>query len=492
MSANNESLLELIPEEQLKPQVPNVMYEGKDKLPTYKFRRPPRLHNLHQLTNVFPLWSIWEERNETLILTVPAIGLMHQHLCCFGGTHMIRVAEDDKCLSFGSGSLDYTVIGKSEHAIAETAAALWRLDTHEEFRSLRSLGKNFDFGVVSLEQLRILFRPPPTTSFLFTVSNISPVQSKFLAGLPYPISIYLTEDPLGSFSDGGHTFVETLLQRKAPFGELRLGEVQDIQGDVFQRLLRAKAIDTLELTRTWATVREIPQLLSASVKGVKFYVSVMDSLELDWSTIEITPRELALQFSCYEPTHFDFVISYLRRIAHMADIVKLGFGVNHVGQVPDSLTWELIRAVGANQSLVGLHVHQGILYSAGLMEEMLQTLKHLKGLRLLTLDDYSEKMDPNHLLLKELLKQNRYIDVVKWNGDRVTDDDEIARLYAFNYFFRDCQTLAQEPLSRLPSLVYEILLHSASMDYRRSALVMANHVDAVCALVQDSFDLSEP
>ena len=152
----------------------------------------------------------------------------------------------------------------------------------------------------------------------------------------------------------------------------------------------------------------------------------------------------------------------------------------------DSLYKELTRAVDSNHGLVELRLHRPLTTCAEHVEDIFTMLAHRKQLRRFTLDEYPVEVDPDYSKLKRLLKRNRFIEVFQENGDLVTDGDEIDRLYAFNRFFRGLQNLTKEPLSLLPPLVGEALLHSASSDFQRSALIMANHADALCELVQFS------
>ena len=124
------------------------------------------------------------------------------------------------------------------------------------------------------------------------------------------------------------------------------------------------------------------------------------------------------------------------------------------------------------------------------------------GLRYLRIEGYPCKTDPNYTMLKQLLNRNRRIQVIDYDTDRVTNGDEIDRMYAFNRFFLDSQSLMQSLLPLLPPLVAEALINSASCDFPRAAVLMANHPDALCELVHylslpsseehDSVALEEP
>ena len=55
---NNEYLLELVSDSQLKKKLPKALYNGTMEMPTYKFRRIPTLEELQQLTALMGSWSI--------------------------------------------------------------------------------------------------------------------------------------------------------------------------------------------------------------------------------------------------------------------------------------------------------------------------------------------------------------------------------------------------------------------------------------------------
>ncbi|GAX23129.1 hypothetical protein FisN_33Lh018 [Fistulifera solaris] len=478
----NVSFLELIPEAQPKPKVPKVWYAGREKIATYKFQRLPTLIDLEQMTSESKLWSIWQE-NDTLIVTVGVVRQNRNHLICVND-HFIRLTFNDSWLSFQSGKSSYTVIGKSDYAIAETAAFLWSLDIIEECSYICGC-KSFDFSVVSLDQLSLFFQPHPTRINI-SLSNISPRQSVFLTQFQHPISLHFFANfsslncfsALNRFSDGGKAFVESLLQRDSPFGDLCL-EASDTE--MFHRLLQVKAINTLEV-KCPDHMRDSLPIFSAAAKRLKFYCSeVQMKTTMDWSTVKL-PKELDLSFACHEEAHSHIVCAFLRRMAELKDVVKLELHLLNAGLVRGELTTALIQAVDANQSLVEIILHNDF-FCRSQWKEMLETMKRHKSFRRFIVPSCPKRLDPDYSMLKRLLKRNRHIDFLRDNGPR--NDDEVNWLYGDGFFIQMCQRdLQHEPVSLLPSLVGEILTQSASNDFRRSALVMATHGGALCALVQ--------
>ncbi len=481
-----ESLLELIPQAQLELQhVPIVVRNRRDALPTYRFRRPPRIQDLQQLKG---LWSIWQE-NQTLILTdepeVHGIGLLVYH---DPDTSSIRCVTlgDNRCFWFCSGSLHCTIIGKSDHAIAETAAVLWDLDTDSRFREVRCWNEHFNFGVFSTQQLALLFRDSPMMEITLEVSNISVAQSEFLAQMPFAISLTL-ENSLYSFLDGGDIFVNSLLRRDSPFGSLKLWKVEETQNDMFQRLLQARAVQYLELG--CATPQQIVQLLTASIKGIGFAMKVEDSLQLDWSCVDIVPKELNVELSYREiEAHIVFMCSFFRRLAKLEHLKKLGvtmFCELHA-IIPSGVFSELLSAVSANHSLEELHLRYAHTQTVEHRDLLFTAMERHAGLRRFIIAEYTVEFDPGYAMLKQLLNRNRFIEVFDRHGNRVTDGDEIDQIYRFNRFYQDCQSLKREVLSLLPPLIGEVITGIASGDFQRLAFLMANHTNTLCELVQYS------
>lgn len=480
-NANDYSLLERIPDSQLEVQpLPAFVRHRKTVLPTYRFRRLPS--TIEELKELPGLWPIWHAKNETLILTdeptVHGTGVLVYHDDSASSCIRSVLLMDNRCFWFSSGSFRCTIIGKSDYAIAETAAFLWSIDTDPSFREIRCWNEHFDFGVVSIDQLSLLIRKGPIKRITLRASTIRPAQSEFLAQIPYPTSLIL-EESFDSFLDGGHAFVEALSQRDQSFGSLKLWKVDETQNDTFQRLLQAKAVDRLELG--CATLRQIRQLLSASVKGVGFTMKVDELVNLDWSRVDIVPKELSVEFSRYESeTHVDMIVSFFRRVAELGDFVKLEVATYRELNtlMPNRVVDELCHAVIANQNLVELHLHHAFIQHAEHCKHLFAAMEHHEGLRRFISD-----MTPDYRVLTQLLKRNRFIEVLDSNGYRVTDDGRIDQLYTFNRFFCNSKGLIQESLSRVPSLVGYALTCSASSDFQRCALLLVNHTDALCELV---------
>ncbi|GAX17699.1 hypothetical protein FisN_10Lu418 [Fistulifera solaris] len=73
-------------------------------------------------------------------------------------------------------------------------------------------------------------------------------------------------------------------------------------------------------------------------------------------------------------------------------------------------------------------------------------------------------------------------------GQRFTKGSSIDKLYALNAFYRGSTSLQKEPDSLRSSLVGSALTESSSANFQYTALLLANHADKMCELL-DGFTL---
>lgn len=176
--------------------------------------------------------------------------------------------------------------------------------------------------------------------------------------------------------------------------------------------------------------------------------------------------------------------SFLERVAELGDFVKFDFDLCHetLSVIPLHVAVALINAVAANQGLEELALHRA-------NDQVLPYLEHIFGVAECHASLASLKLGtcPRRQMLKKLLNRNRNIQVIDSAESRLaTNDAEIRHLYAFNDFVQDSQKFQMNSLSLLPSLLGEALTRCTSSDFRWSALLMADRLDALCQLVQHS------
>ncbi len=107
------------------------------------------------------------------------------------------------------------------------------------------------------------------------------------------------------------------------------------------------------------------------------------------------------------------------------------------------------------------------------------------------MEDYPTALDPKFSWLKQLLQQNRQIELAGLDERRYESsniyrkDPKIRQICALNRFFRGSQTLTREPPSIRLSLVGAALTYSAAKDAQRTELLLADHTDLLWELVED-------
>ena len=196
MATTNEYLLERVPESLVTlQQAPRVWRYDGSALPTFKFQRFPHIEDLKQFTG---LWSIWQA-NETLILTDRPVGYVeHEKVLYYRDAplgsmqcmQVVSLVNYDRYFWFRSDSLHFNIMGKSDHAIAETAVFLWSLDDCATFRCIHC-NERFNFNIVSSQQLSSLFfHVSSSAKISLSLTNISPAQAECLAQMPYSISLF--------------------------------------------------------------------------------------------------------------------------------------------------------------------------------------------------------------------------------------------------------------------------------------------------------------
>jgi hypothetical protein len=67
---------------------------------------------------------------------------------------------------------------------------------------------------------------------------------------------------------------------------------------------------------------------------------------------------------------------------------------------------------------------------------------------------------------------------------KYSDGSAIDELYSLNHIYRGSANLSVEPPPERPSLMMTTLMKSASNNFRRSALLLSNHVNVLRELVE--------
>ncbi|GAX15220.1 hypothetical protein FisN_12Lu171 [Fistulifera solaris] len=496
-SAIDDSLFELIPESQVAPDQVTKYRSNGEVWPAYKFRRTPESVSDFGVSNFGeskPEISVLQENGTRILMVDSYIEWYCDAIAIDPATFRfkrnVKLAKDERCCLLFLDEWNFAIIGTSDHAIAETATFLWSLK--RRWLDVRILGpkNHFDFSVVSLDQLTVLFQSRPRMAIKLQVHNINPDQSRFLAD--YPDRLDLTLDLSSeAFADGGDTFVDVLLERESWFGNLTLFNKDYSNNENFDLLLQAEALDSLVVPCVHSP-ELVHQVFSALVNEINVTIEVPRVLGLDWTTVDITPKDIAVSFQLFYESEdqTEFVCSFLRRLAELGNFRKFDFSLSHMRrELPRRVADALVDALVANQGLEELALHRSW-EATPYFDSIIKAAERHEELVFLRIDSYPKKTDPQYAMLRGLLNRNRSIRVVDYDFETVTNGDEIDRLYAFNRFFQDLQSFPMETLSLQSSLLGEALTQKAASDFRWSSFLMANHMDSLCELVQYSSLLS--
>jgi hypothetical protein len=402
--------------------------------------------------------------------------------------------DDDRLyLSLRSCSMTRTliIVGESDCAILETALYILELEK-EEVRS----------GDLELcTGSRLTLRPTCWSKLLDAVSSrfleiknttLSVKLSQLLATKPLQLSIL--EDCY--YEDGGTAFVNALERRRSIFDSLELS-CDHFHDDNLKRLFRVDKIKHLEVRRVKDELILLPFSAQADSLKYSLLLSTLQGLEAHMHSVNFGTRKLELLlFHSGGPFPTSSFLSLLRRMAQFDHFAELTIDIMDRGRnlVPDSVVQELIRIVTANCGLQVFNLPNILShpYWNAHTTTFFDGLRDHKGLRTfgVTVTDKVEAFGPDFIRLRHFLSYNRNITVTDGFRDVYTDGLLVDEIYALNRFYRESKTLVFVPQSERPLLVATALTRSASDHFQRSALLLADHADALLDLIQCSPNLT--
>ena len=478
MSKENEDtslLLGVIPPFLRTPEQVACWYNSGESH-TYQLLRKPI--NLEEIDKYKYSTAIWRE-NGTLTYFSP----------CY-----IDFPDDSQTyltVSFESRGLTLYTVGRSDDAIAETAAYFMELEeTTEESSSfeIRSPGGEFDFGSAQTQCLTRLFEAAPSRHVRFEYLALSAAQSVAVALTPHPTRLRLYGC---SFEDGGTAFVDALQERQSTFGSLDFVSSLEFAGttalndDNLKRLFQVDKIERLTLPRLKDELALLP--FSARADYLDYTITSASLLSADLQSLDIVTAKLSLAIY-HDDAVFstDAVLSFLHRVADLGHFVelKLMFDLNYKGsEIPECIVQELLRAALANSNLKVLDLSHTDLdmtwkpHVGTIFEGLKDHKQHLTF-------KITETFGPDYSYLRNLLSRNRNITVADRDGRIYSDRSSIDEIYALNRFYQgSAGLLVLPPLERL-SLVATALGKRATNTFQRTALLLSNHTDTLWELVQ--------
>lgn len=415
-------------------------------------------------------------------------------------------------------NLHYMVYGEREAAIAETITFFGSLK-HEaspqtvlRFHRCNHCSLSLDLSSLLPEQLAQMLDSNPTRC-IDLEADFSAKQSEILATRPYPLDLLLMKGE-HTFLDGGTAFVEALELRKSPFGKLIVSETSNggmLSISNLERLLKLEYVfQTLDLSIRNTVCALLP--FNAKVKTLYYRVHQANDVHpesfdsLNIPAIDITPI-LVFEWSFAWHTR---IISFLNRVAVLGHFERLCIGVDYgsqnrerflfdeVASVADALT----AALRANQRLSCLELHQTrtcLLWGPhlrGIFEcaEEHPSLREIRVQSFKLRDGSDGAEDENRVFsrryyfdrswLKRLLSRNRKIVVLNEFGERCSDGSTIDQLYALNDVYNGSANLVKEATDLRPLLVTKAFTERASNNFQYTALLLSQHTDVLCELVQ--------
>lgn len=368
------------------------------------------------------------------------------------------------------------IFGDTEDSVLETAVFFDSLPNSED-RVLEPLCISFDytafnFDVACSEQLAIVIERNRAKKILFMQSKLNKELSAMLASRPFSVNLGVYNTPMDI-----DAFMEHLQARSTPFGSLALDhwtvrDVFDI-GRLFDHLNLFDHLDLPDLTQNllW-------KLLSSSVKSICFKIN-RETEGVDLRAADIVPKHIAIRGS-ESSFSKQFMLSFFHRVAEIGHLesLKLTCDSYSCGPADVDVGEAFIQAVVSNKNLKILELKAyGSLWE-NCAKDILAGLEMHKGLHTLRMDAYPRMLDPGFSWLKRLLHRNRQIEITGL-------DTNTQQIYTLSRLSCGSPRLTKEsPMTRL-LLVGAALTSTAPGDLQRIGLLLADHTDAVCDLLQD-------
>ncbi len=284
-----------------------------------------------------------------------------------------------------------------------------------------------------------------------------------------------------------------LQNRKSPFGSLTLERLDSdnlpLNNDNLRLLLQVETIQHLGLPLL--PDNELVLLpFSANADSLSYVLFINQSGQMsrhDWESVRITATKLSLTVFFDRSDPSEALILFWQRIASLGHFVELGFDFQSNVCLPLCVIHEMIRAALANKNLKVLDLSGDYNHCEDYLKTLFNGFKHHQGLRCLRLNvKNNEAFGSGFSDLVEFLSHHRNIEVTDFRGTRFSDGLLVDALYSLNKFYRGSTDLVVAPLSEpeRKRLVLTALVEQALKDFQRSALLLSNHLDTLCGLVQ--------
>ncbi len=489
--AKEMEFLQLIPQQQLSSEQNTLLSlineesssEDGNHLPIYRLDQEPT--HLHELLSCnCTKFCIWRD-NQTVIVVEVAF------------TRSIYVPSTSWLIqqTYPHSTRFFSIMGFNETAIAETATFVLSLQNSEP----DSMQFNFDVDSIREDQMDSFLDVNPQRVWEFEFQTWTVEQSIRMATRPGPLKIHLyTPSTIHggfSFTDGGTAFVDALQQRTSIFGSLCLhfNRRNPFTTENYVRLLQLeRVVEKLELYM-FRPDALLP--FQAQVHSLNYRIDDYEMEKTDFETLPIVAKELTLSIHITRTENWsDSIVTFLDRVAQLGHFEHLGLEIDLWHEVDyTQMAWiaaAIVRVLQNNPSMVSLDLSKNryaVEYTPYLTI-LFQAMEGHPNLRTFRVN--SGKMTVVHFAsLERLLFRNRRVTVVNHRDERVTDGTTIDQVYTLNQFFHESKELIQECCSSWRSRVMKtVLMESASANFQRTALLLSDHTDVLCELVNGTND----
>ncbi|GAX24816.1 hypothetical protein FisN_18Lh101 [Fistulifera solaris] len=491
-------LLELIPVDQLSEEQKAFRPSNEERIPLYRMRRDPTVWgDLFDDSAFFNHdLAIWRE-NGTLL--------------CIEDNHFWRPnGFREQYISFslyegyeiGIHGTYCNIYGKTDAAIAETATFLWSLKQGEDEESYLAIPI---LPSLLPEQLARILDANPLRLFRFEKGNWSAEQSVVLATRSFPLHVWLT---CASFEDNGTAFVDAMETRQQySFGMFVMTfpntDHIPLSSDNLERFLKLNlTFDKLELCMLDSECALLP--LSMKTNALKYVIELTPFDASDFETLDVVAKDLDLRIILGSTFNWDeLLVALFNRMAELGHFQRLCVSVDegHYGYIihEDSahIAEALIAAITANTKLECLDLSDTYrcLQWSSHFQGIFKAMEDHQGLRKFHLDkllplDYDSESEGSeseaavYQWLRQLLSRNRKIVVYDSSRKRCSNGEEIDNIYLLNDILNKSTNLVKDATPLRPLLVTTALVGSCSGKFQHSALLLSDHADMLCDLVQ--------
>ncbi|GAX17895.1 hypothetical protein FisN_18Hh101 [Fistulifera solaris] len=498
------SLLELIPVDQLSEEQKAFRPSNETRMPLYRMRRDPTFWGeiFHDGAFFDHDLAIWRE-NRTLLCIV-------NHDCWRPSGFREQNISFTLYKDYEAGrydGVDLEIYGKTDATIVETATFFWSLKQGEcEEGRLRMPS----LPTIQPEQLARIFDANPDMHFEFEEGTWSAEQSVILATRSFPLNVKLV---WVSFEDNGTAFVNALETRQQySFGMFSMtfcdAEHVPLSRENVQRFLKLNlAFEKLEIGMLESECAFLP--FSVKSNALVYEIELTSLEASDFESLDIIAEDLFLKFNLGMTFEWDeHLVCFFHRLAELGHFERLRISVNegYLGCIihddTSHVAEALITAITANHKLKCLDLSDSYrcLEWFAHFQGIFKAMEDHKGLREFHLkklvpqiynddidcdeSDGSESEPAAYEWLRQLLSRNRKIVVYNSSGKRCSNGEAIDTIYLLNDILNGSTDLVKESTSLRPLLVATALVESTSRKFLHSALLMSNHADMLCELMQ--------